>query len=293
MDHDLTLDPGMSRQLRDWLHETADELPDDPALLGRIRAERTTSRRSMRPSLPWWSLRLATASAVAVSVVVAAGLALRTPPEAGFGAAVMTASPSPMPMPMPLPDGSVPTGPYALRDALGDGYQVSLDIPAGWSADDGQMLFRDGGEPPNGASVEVAHIWRIQVDPCHRSGDDVYLGSADGSSLESYAAVLASWGSSTGRRTPSSPTTTEARSGRSTGDLVSKFTVSTPDDVVDSMPAPTVATCCGRACSQNAGSRARVNRCASGSSRSARSSWSWSPAASRAHQQRSSRSSRR
>ena len=123
MDQHTTPDTAMARMLGDWLHETANELPDDPGLLGRIRAARSTSRPGRGLSLPWRSMRFAAAAAVAVSVVVGTGLALRAPPpESRLGAAAVSPSPFPMP-PMPIPEGPLEPGRYAFPADASTGEQ--------------------------------------------------------------------------------------------------------------------------------------------------------------------------
>lgn len=233
---DVMTDAGTSRRLREWLHDTAAELPDDPALLGRIRSSIPAAHARRRPSLPWRSLRLVAASVAAVSVVVVAGLAFRAQPESGVGGAVASPSPSAL----PLPVGSVPPGRYGFsRDVapLMARYDVSLDVPAGWSNDNGGwVLAKQDGDPPGGATVEVDIIEHLEVDPC-RSGTATVDIPSD-ATPESFARLLTAWGSETGGRTATSPTITEPVFGTFDGRPGVELTVLTPADVVD-------ATCTG------------------------------------------------
>ncbi len=234
MDHDLTLDPGMSSLVRTWLHEAADELPDDPALFAGIKA----SLRAPRPR-PWaWQFRPGTLRAVSMSMVAAlvigvAGLAIMMP-GLDRRAPAVGAAPSPSPTPKPLPEGMVPPGRYAFpADAVplvGD-YDVSLDVPAGWSNDNGGWVLTKGGDAPAGATVELDVIERIMVDPCRSRGATVDV--PPGSPLESFAAIVSPWGSDATARTPRSPTTTEAVFGTFDGRPGVELTVLTPSDVAE------------------------------------------------------------
>jgi hypothetical protein len=239
MDRDVILDPGTSRLVRTWLHETADELPDDPALFAAIktslRATRPRSRRWTWPVRPG-TLRAITASLVATLAIVIAGLAVMPSPDGGAPAvgAAPSASPSPSPSPMPLPDGVVPAGRYSFpRDAVplvGD-YEVSLDVPAGWSNDNGGWVLTKGGDAPAGATVEVDIIERIRVDPCH--SPDGWVNVPSDSTLEGFAAILTSWGSDDGVRPTTAPTTTDPVFGTFDGRPGVELTVMTPADVVE------------------------------------------------------------
>jgi hypothetical protein len=234
MEHDMTLDLGMSILVRGWLHETTDELPDDPALFAGIK----TNLRAPRPQ-PWTQLfRQGTPRAIAVSLVatlaiVLVGLAFGMPSPDGRAPAV-GAGPSPSPIPPPLPAGSIPPGRYSFPRAavpLVGNYGVSLDVPAGWSNDSGGwVLTMEDGDPPAGATVEVDAIRSIIVDPCDALGPQVDVPSD--SSLESVAALLASWGSDTGGRTATSPTTTAATFGTFDGRPGVEVTVLMPEGVV-------------------------------------------------------------
>ena len=201
MDRDVTLDPGTSRQIRTWLHETADELPDDPALFAGIKA----SLRAPRPR-PWagpcppgdapHDLGVAGGDpGDRDSWAWQSGCRARMDAPRRSGRRHRSS-------PMPLPDGSVPPGRYSFpRDAapLVGHYDVSLDVPAGWSTDNGGWVLTKGGDAPAGATVEVDIIERIMVDPC--LDRDVTVDVPPGSSPESFAGILTSWGSETTGRT--------------------------------------------------------------------------------------------
>jgi hypothetical protein len=237
MDRDVIIDPSTSRLVRTWLHETADELPDDPALFAGIKATLRTprSRRWTWPVRPG-TLRAIKASLVATLAIVIAGLAIMPSPGGrapAVGAAPST-SPPPSESPLPLPEGSIPPGRYSFPlDAapLVERYDVSLDVPAGWSNDNGGWVLTKGGDAPAGATVEVDVIERIMVDPCRSR--DVTVDVPPGSSLESFAAILSSWGSETDGRTSTSPTTTEPMFGTFDGRPGVELTVLTPADVVE------------------------------------------------------------
>ena len=231
MDENLTLDAGMSRQIRSWLHDTAAELPDDPALFAGIKA----SLRAPRPR-PWTrpfrpgTLRTLSVSLGAALAIGLVGLAFGMPGPDSRSPAVGAA---PSMSPVPLPEGSIPPGRYVFpRDAvpLAGHYEVSLDVPEGWSNDNGGWALTKGGDAPAGATVELDIIERLMVDPCSQ---DVTVDVPPGSSLESFAAILTSWGSETTGRTPRSPTTTEAVFATFDGRPGVELTVLTPADVVE------------------------------------------------------------
>lgn len=230
MDHDMTLEPDTARLLRDWLRETADEVPDDPALLARVKASVGTPRprpfgRPFRPAT-WRMLAVASMATVAVVTV---GLAFRQPVPDGFPAVGAAPSSSPM----PLPDGALPPGRYSfLPDAvpLLERYEVSLDVPTGWSNGNGGWVLTKGGDAPGGATVEVDVIERIMVDPCHP--EDGWVG-VPSDSLRDFAATITSWGSADGSRPPTAPATTDPVFGTFDGRPGVEITVQTRDDIVE------------------------------------------------------------
>jgi hypothetical protein len=230
MDQDVTLDAGLSRRLRDWLQETAGELPDDPALFSAIRATLETPRPR-----PWArafgpGLARAVAASLMVTAAVVVGLAFAGPGRDGPSFAV-GAAPSTSPMPMPF--GSLPPGRYSfVRDAapLLDRYDVSLDVPEGWSNDNGGWVLTKGGDGPAGGTIEVDVIERIMVDPCHP--EDGWVGVPSDSTLESFTALLTSWGSTDGVRPPTVPTTTDPVFGTFDGRPGVEVTVLTRGDTV-------------------------------------------------------------
>jgi hypothetical protein len=236
MDRGMTQDPFMSRQVRAWLHETADELPVDPALFAGIKA----GLGAPRPR-PWAGLfrsglfRSGMGRAVAVSLlaamaIVAVGVAFREP---GSDTRLPAVGAAPSPSSMLLPEGRVPPGRHSFaRDVapLMDRYDVSLDVPAGWTNENGGWVLTKGsGDGPSGATVEVDVIDRIAVDPCHPQ--DGWVSVPVDSTPEGFAAILTSWGSDGGIRPPTAPSTTEPVFGTFDGRPGVEVTVQTRGDI--------------------------------------------------------------
>jgi hypothetical protein len=228
MDRDMTLDPGTSRLLRDWLHETAEELPDDPALFVGIKA----GLRAPRPR-PWaWPLRSPSGRAVAVTLaatiaVVAVGLAFT--PDLGSRLPGVGAAPSPAPSMAVLPkfEARLPAGRYRVDPrwlALGDGIAVSVEVPKGWHMQNGN-LTRGTDYERRDTQVDLWAIDRIYIDPC---AHDDFADRRPWDSLEWFAGSLTGWWPSSA---PTSPVTTEPRFGDLGGYPGFELTASVPGDI--------------------------------------------------------------
>ena len=104
---------------------------------------RSARGRSARSPCRWAAL-----------AIVLVGLAFGMPSPDGRAPAVGA---EPSMSPLPLPEGSIPPGRYIFpRDAvpLAGHYEVSLDVPEGWSNDNGGWALTKGGDAPAGATVE-------------------------------------------------------------------------------------------------------------------------------------------
>jgi hypothetical protein len=177
----MTAPRDADRLIQAFLSEGETDLPDRAFEAVRRDIHRTHQRVVLGP---WREPHRTTIArvAIAAAAVVAIGLAWRNfgPRQDNNGVGgqqtptpTAATAPTPSPSPKPLPNsGQVEPGRYTLKTvgeiAPGPFPQLTVTVPAGWSADGGDLLLKNYG--PSDAEAGPALVaWQMSgtfVDPC-------------------------------------------------------------------------------------------------------------------------------